>query len=102
MLYTWLLLLKQNEVWVNFKRSGSEINDDFWQKIEYENIPSYCLKCSHQGHLEEQCKKKEWNVEDDEQTKVGKNDNGQNKDIKELKHVAENNNIGGKNNRVNI
>lgn len=54
-----LLKSRIDKIWLGFHRlDGSE--DSKWLDIEYEKVPSYCLYCKMQGHLESQCRNKSW------------------------------------------
>lgn len=46
-----LLKSRTDQIWLSFKRlDGSD--DRKWVDIKYEKVPSYCLYCKMQGHLE--------------------------------------------------
>lgn len=45
-----LLKPRIEQIWIGFGERGG-----FWQKVEYENIPSYCQHCWHVGHDEQFC-----------------------------------------------
>ncbi|OIS95652.1 hypothetical protein A4A49_17679 [Nicotiana attenuata] len=52
-----LLKPRLDQIWLGFNLlDGTE--DGRWLEIEYEKVPSYCLYCKLQGHLESQCRNK--------------------------------------------
>lgn len=46
-----LLKPRLDRIWLGFKRLDGT-DDGKWLDIEYEKVPSYCLYCKMQGHLE--------------------------------------------------
>lgn len=52
--------LLPNRIWIAVAEGG------FWQRIDYEDLPSYCENCHKQGHEISQCRllhPKGWNEE---------------------------------------
>ncbi|KAG9138759.1 hypothetical protein Leryth_025346 [Lithospermum erythrorhizon] len=40
-----------HETWISFvDDEDPDIVEGFWQKVEYDSVPSYCSKCFHIGH----------------------------------------------------
>ncbi|XP_070036954.1 uncharacterized protein [Nicotiana tomentosiformis] len=52
-----LLKPKLDQIWLGFNRIDSG-GDGVWLDIEYEGVPSYCLYCKIQGHVESQYRNK--------------------------------------------
>ncbi|GAA0182426.1 hypothetical protein LIER_42298 [Lithospermum erythrorhizon] len=48
-----------NETWISFvdDEDPTIVFDGFWQKVEYDDVPPYCLKCFRMGHKVEDCKR---------------------------------------------
>ncbi|GAA0186746.1 hypothetical protein LIER_34034 [Lithospermum erythrorhizon] len=47
-----------HSVWVNFEdEEDRTLDEGFWQAVEYEFIPPFCVECSHIGHTQEACKR---------------------------------------------
>lgn len=42
---------RPQQIWI-----GIGHNDGFWQRVEYESVPSYCTHCWHIGHAEAFCR----------------------------------------------
>nr|GMD48138.1 TMV resistance protein N-like [Ipomoea batatas] len=45
-----------DEIWVGFADEGVDPEVGFWQRLEYENVPSFCSKCFKFGHVFSSCK----------------------------------------------
>ncbi|GAA0171066.1 hypothetical protein LIER_43891 [Lithospermum erythrorhizon] len=47
-----------HSVWVNFEdEEDPSLDEGFWQAVEYDFIPPFCVECSHIGHTQEACKR---------------------------------------------
>ncbi|KAG5606078.1 hypothetical protein H5410_027570 [Solanum commersonii] len=57
---------RPQHVWLGFSEKDPNLGK--WQVNEYEDIPSYCIYCKHQGHLIAECSQKE----KDDETKKNK------------------------------
>ncbi|KAG5605802.1 hypothetical protein H5410_027294 [Solanum commersonii] len=57
---------RPQHVWLGFSEKDPNLGK--WQVVEYEDIPSYCIYCKHQGHMIGECSQKE----KDEETKKNK------------------------------
>ncbi|KAH0687778.1 hypothetical protein KY284_018331 [Solanum tuberosum] len=57
---------RPQHVWLGFSEKDPNLGK--WQVIEYEDVPSYCIYCKHQGHIIGECSQKE----KDEETKRNK------------------------------
>ncbi|GAA0154290.1 hypothetical protein LIER_12317 [Lithospermum erythrorhizon] len=46
-----------HETWISFvDDENPDIVEGFWQKVDYDSVPSYCSKCLHMGHKVDDCK----------------------------------------------
>ncbi|KAH0665200.1 hypothetical protein KY285_026406 [Solanum tuberosum] len=59
---------RPQHVWLGFSEKDPSLGK--WQIIEFEDVPSYCLYCKHQGHIIGECPMKER----DEETKRRKDE----------------------------
>ncbi|KAG5585830.1 hypothetical protein H5410_046264 [Solanum commersonii] len=57
---------RSQHVWLGFSEKDPNLGK--WQVIEYEDVPSYCIYCKHQGHMIRDCSQKE----KDDETKKNK------------------------------
>ncbi|KAG5568150.1 hypothetical protein H5410_064835 [Solanum commersonii] len=57
---------RPQHVWLGFSEKDPNLGK--WQVIEYQDVPSYCIYCKHQGHMIGKCSQKE----KDEETKKNK------------------------------
>ncbi|KAG5599177.1 hypothetical protein H5410_030547 [Solanum commersonii] len=57
---------RPQHVWLGFSEKDPNLGK--WQVIEYEDVPSYCIYCKHQGHMIGECSQKE----KDDETKKNK------------------------------
>ncbi|KAG5631442.1 hypothetical protein H5410_003159 [Solanum commersonii] len=57
---------RPQHVWLGFSKKDPNLGK--WQIIEYEDVPSYCIYCKHQGHMIGECSQRE----NDEETKKNK------------------------------
>ncbi|GAA0179388.1 hypothetical protein LIER_42216 [Lithospermum erythrorhizon] len=49
---------RDHSVWVNFEdEEDPALDEGFWQPVEYDFIPPFCVECSHIGHTQEACKR---------------------------------------------
>ncbi|KAH0756594.1 hypothetical protein KY290_026864 [Solanum tuberosum] len=48
---------RPQHVWLGFSEKDPNLGK--WQIIEYEDVPSYCIYCKHQGHVIGECPQKE-------------------------------------------
>ncbi|KAH0652709.1 hypothetical protein KY289_030387 [Solanum tuberosum] len=48
---------RPQHVWLGFSEKDPNLGK--WQIIEYEDVPSYCIYCKHQGHVLGECPQKE-------------------------------------------
>ncbi|KAK4716363.1 hypothetical protein R3W88_014701 [Solanum pinnatisectum] len=48
---------RPQHVWMGFSEKDPSLGK--WQIIEFEDVPSYCLYCKHQGHIMGECPLKE-------------------------------------------
>ncbi|KAH0689099.1 hypothetical protein KY289_016457 [Solanum tuberosum] len=70
-------------IWMGY--IGEDITNGRWQKIEYDNIPDYCLYCKHQGHVENDCTIRQR----DEEKRKNEIDNVRNKNNKDMDNNQE-------------
>ncbi|KAK4716316.1 hypothetical protein R3W88_014654 [Solanum pinnatisectum] len=70
-------------VWMGFSENDPTIGK--WQIIEFEDVPSYCLYCKHQGHILGECPVKE---RDEEIRKKKEMENIKKGHDKQLNHNA--------------
>ncbi|KAM7483271.1 hypothetical protein LguiB_007854 [Lonicera macranthoides] len=54
-----------SRIWIGIGSSG------FWQLVEYEHIPNYCITCFKQGHDKEMCKFGDRNNINEGMTEIG-------------------------------
>ncbi|KAG5595093.1 hypothetical protein H5410_036325 [Solanum commersonii] len=57
---------RPQHIWLGFSEKDPNLGK--WQIIEYEDVPSYCTYCKHQGHIVGECTQKN----KDEETKKNK------------------------------
>ncbi|KAG5568899.1 hypothetical protein H5410_064062, partial [Solanum commersonii] len=68
---------RPQHVWLGFSEKDPNLGK--WQVIEYEDVPSYCLYCKHQGHIIGECSQKEKDEETKRNKELEANKKGQDK-----------------------
>ncbi|KAH0760297.1 hypothetical protein KY290_016370 [Solanum tuberosum] len=68
---------RPQHVWLGFSEKDPNLGK--WQVIEYEEVPSYCLYCKHQGHIIGECSQKEKDEETKRNKELEANKKGQDK-----------------------
>ncbi|KAG5606117.1 hypothetical protein H5410_027609 [Solanum commersonii] len=68
---------RPQHVWLGFSEKDPNLGK--WQIIEYEDVPSYCIYCKHQGHITTECAQKEKDDETKKTKELEANKKGQDK-----------------------
>ncbi|KAH0712244.1 hypothetical protein KY289_008203 [Solanum tuberosum] len=68
---------RPQHVWLGFSEKDPNLGK--WQLVEYEDVPSYCIYCKHQGHIISECTQKEKDDEAKKNKELETNKRGQDK-----------------------
>ncbi|KAK4737427.1 hypothetical protein R3W88_001124 [Solanum pinnatisectum] len=68
---------RPQHVWMGFSEKDPTLGK--WQIIEFEDVPSYCLYCKHQGHIIGECPVKGRDEETKRKKELEANKKGQEK-----------------------